>query len=273
MIDDVRLVVCDLDGTLVDSDKNLRPTTVAAVARLRGAGIGFAVISARPRSGMMPIIGALGLYGEHAAFNGGTIFRHDGTVVVRHTVDQAVVRGMFELTTDRTVEPWLFADDRWHARSGIGRHVDRERKSSNQEPLVTSDFAQLHGGVDKLTFVSDNQALLRRLNDEAAKRFGEHATIAQSQTYYLDVTPLAGNKGDGIRALAASCNVPLERVVAIGDQANDLAMLEQAGFGIAMGNAPDIIKQCADAVTAGNDDDGVAQAIDTLILKERASRL
>lgn len=268
MIEDVRLVVCDLDGTLVDSDKKLRPATVAAVARLRSAGIGFAVISGRPRSGVMPIIGALGLHGEQAAFNGGTIFRSDGAVVVRHTVDEAVVRGMFDLTINEKVEPWLFADDRWHARSGIGFHVDRERKSSSQEPVVTSDFACLYGDVDKLTFVSDDEPLLRRLNDDAATRFGDSATIAQSQSYYLDVTPLVGNKGDGIRALAASRNVTLDRVVAIGDQANDLAMLEQAGFGIAMGNAPDTIKQRADAVTAGNDDDGVAQAISTMILKE-----
>ena len=264
------MVVCDLDGTLVDSDKTLRPATIAAVARLRDAGIGFAVISARPRSGMMPIIGALSLHGEQAAFNGGTIFRDDGTVVARHTVDQAVVRGMFELTTSETVAPWLFADDRWYARSEIGPRVDRERKASCQVPLVTSDFTWLYGNVDKLTFVSDDEPLLRRLSDEAAERFDDCATIAQSQTYYLDVTPLAGNKGDGMRALAASRDVPLDRVVAIGDQANDLAMLEQAGFGIAMGNATDIIKQRADAVTAGNDDDGVAQAINDIILKERA---
>jgi Cof subfamily protein (haloacid dehalogenase superfamily) len=270
MIEHLRLVVCDLDGTLVDSDKRLRPTTIEAVARLHGAGIDFAVISARPRPGMMPIIGALGLHGEHAAFNGGTIFRHDGTIVARHTVDQAVVRGMFELTMNQSVEPWLFADDRWYARSAIGLRVHRERKSSCLDPLVTSDFARLYSDVDKLTLVSDNEPLLRRLNDEAAKRFGESATIAQSQSYYLDVTPLLGNKGDGIHALAASRNVPLDRVVAIGDQSNDLAMLEQAGFGIAMGNATDMVKERADAVTASNDDDGVARAIRTMILKERA---
>lgn len=270
MIARPRLVVCDLDGTLVDSDKTLRPATIAAVGRLRAAGIGFAVISARPRSGVMPIVEALGLKGEQAAFNGGTIFCGDGRVVERHTVDEAVVRGMFEIAGDEPVEPWVFADDRWHAKSGQGHHAQRERKSSNQEPIVTSDFAPLYGDVDKLTLVSDDAALLKRLCGEATARFGERATIAQSQTYYLDVTPLAGNKGAGIRALAQSRGVDLADTIAIGDQANDVAMIEQAGFGIVMGNAPDAVKARADAVTASNDDDGVAQAIDTLILKERA---
>jgi Cof subfamily protein (haloacid dehalogenase superfamily) len=270
MIPNPRLVVCDLDGTLVDSDKRLRPAEIAAVRRLDAAGIGFAVISARPRSGVMPIVEALGLDGEQAAFNGGTIFRRDGAVVRRETVDEAVVRGMFALTRNVAVEPWVFAGDRWHAAAGRGLHADRERKSSNQEPIVTADFAPLYGDVDKLTFVSDDEPLLRGLREQALARFGARATIVQSQTYYLDVTPLAGNKGDGIRALAASRGVDLADTVAIGDQANDLAMLDRAGFGIVMGNAPDKVKACAGAVTLSNDEDGVAYAIDTLILGRRA---
>jgi Cof subfamily protein (haloacid dehalogenase superfamily) len=266
MIAQPRLVVCDLDGTLVDSDKQLRPATVAAVGRLRAAGIGFAVISARPRSGVMPIVEALGLDGEQAAFNGGTIFRGDGTIVRRETVEAAVVRGMFELARGVAVEPWVFANDRWHAAEGRGLHADRERKSSNQEPIVTSDFTPLYGDVDKLTFVSDDEPLLRGLREQALARFGGRATIVQSQTYYLDVTPLAGNKGDGIRTLAQSRGIALADTVALGDQANDLPMLDQAGFGIAMGNAPDKVKARADAVTLSNDADGVAHAIDTMIL-------
>jgi hydroxymethylpyrimidine pyrophosphatase-like HAD family hydrolase len=120
-----------------------------------------------------------------------------------------------------------------------------------------------------LTLVSDVEALLKRVHGAAVERFGDRATMVQSKTYYLDVTPLAGNKGDGIRALATSRGVPLDQVVAMGDQANDLPMLEQAGFGIAMGNAPDAVKKRADAVTASNDDDGVAKAIDAMILMGR----
>lgn len=269
MIERPRLVVCDLDGTLVDSDKQLRPPEIAAVKRLAASGMDFAVISARPPSGMLPIIEALGLDGVHAAFNGGTLFRRDGSVVARETVDAGVVGGMFDLIGD-SAEPWVFANGRWYAPSSEGLHAARERISSNQEPVVTSDFSPLFGNVDKLTFVSDDHALLAGLCAKAEQRFGDGATIAQSQTYYLDVTPLGGNKGAGIRALAASRNVPLAATVAIGDQANDIAMLDVAGFAIAMGNAPDAVKAKADAVTASNDEDGVAHAIETLILKEPA---
>ena len=73
-------VIFDLDGTLVDKHKELTPATIDAVARLRAAGIAFTIISARPRSGVMPIADALAIDGPIAAFNGGTIFRRNGWV-------------------------------------------------------------------------------------------------------------------------------------------------------------------------------------------------
>lgn len=185
-------------------------------------------------------------------------------------MDEAVVRGMFELTCNMAAEPWVFAAGRWHAAAGRGPHADPERKSSYQEPIVTSDFTPLYGDVDKLTFVSDDEPLLRGLREQALARFGGRATIVQSQTYYLDVTPLAGNKDDGLRVLADSRGIDLADTIAIGDRANDLAMLDRAGFGIVMGNAPDKVKACADAVTLSNDEDGVAHAIDTMILGKPA---
>lgn len=270
MIAQPRLVVCDLDGTLVDSNKMLRSASVAAITRLEKAGIQFAVISARPQSGVMPIVSRLGLTGDQAAFNGSLIFRGDGTVVKRQFLDQSVVRAVFELIAQMPVAPWVFAQDRWYVSSGTGEHAAHERISSNQEPIVTHDFSPLYGHVDKLTFVSDDGSMLAKLNALAKAKLGSRATIAQSQVYYLDVTPLAGNKGDGIRALAQSRSIALGDTIAIGDQFNDVAMFEHAGFAIAMGNAPDAVKAHAATATLSNDADGVAHAIDTLILKGKA---
>jgi Cof subfamily protein (haloacid dehalogenase superfamily) len=261
----IRLLVSDVDGTLVDKHKQLTPGTIAAVARLRDAGIGFTIISARPRSGMLPIADALAIDAPMAAFNGGIVFRRNGTVDSHVTIDEEVARGMFELIGDAPVDRWVFADDRWHASTDQGVHVAHERIASNQEPIVTSDFTALLDRADKITLVSDDPAILGPLADRAKAAFGDKATVAQSQTYYLDVTALAANKGDGIAALAAAFDVPLELVAAIGDQANDLPMLTKAGFSVAMGNGPEAVRHAAQHVTLGNDQDGVAHAIDTLI--------
>ena len=131
--------------------------------------------------------------------------------------------------------------------------------------MIIDDVSDLLDRADKITFVSDDEPVLRDLHHRGAD-FHELATIVQSQTYYLDVTALAANKGAGVAALAAAADIPLEAVAALGDQANDVPMLERVGLSIAMGNAPDAVKARAAHVTEANDADGVAAAIDSLIL-------
>ena len=260
----IRLLVSDLDGTLVDKDKNLTPATIAAVDRLRAAGIAFTVISARPMSGIRPLLEPLGLDGDVAAFNGGIVFRRDGTIVSHVTIPADIARGVMAMADG--VDTWVFADDRWFASNGDGPHTTSERRSSAQEPVVVASFDDVLDHADKITFVSDDEAALRSLYERVHARYGKDATVAQSQTYYLDVTALAANKGDGIAALADALQVDLADTVAIGDQANDLPMLARAGLSIAMGNAPDAVKAKAHATTRANDEDGVAHAIETIIL-------
>lgn len=262
----VTLVISDLDGTLVDKQKKLSQATIDAVDRLRAAGIGFTIISARPRSGMMPIAAALDLDAPMGAFNGGTIFHRDGTVLMQQRIDPEIVHAMFALVGDAAVDRWLFADDHWHASTDHGLHVDHERIASDRAPIVTTDFTPLYDRADKLTFVSDDPVLLGGLHDRARAAFGDRATVAQSQTYYLDVTALRANKGDGIAQLAAAMHTPLGGVAVIGDQYNDLPMFARAGLAIAMGQAPAEVRAQARYTTASNEDDGVAHAIDEIVL-------
>lgn len=260
------LVVSDVDGTLVDKRKNLADETVAAVARLRAAGVAFTIISARPMSGMRWIADRLDLDVPMGAFNGGLVFRRDGTILSHATVPEAVARGVIAMGQDAPVDIWVFADDQWHATRGEGAHAESERRSANQEPVVCDGFDHLLDRADKITFVSDEPEVLAGLRDKALAAFGDEATIVQSQTYYLDVTARAANKGDGIAALAAAIGADLADTIAIGDQANDIAMFERAGRAIAMGNATEAVRAAADESTTSNDAAGVAHAIDTLIL-------
>jgi Cof subfamily protein (haloacid dehalogenase superfamily) len=260
------LVVSDVDGTLVDGNKELAGETVAAVRRLRDAGVGFTLISARPMSGMRWIADRLDLDVPMGAFNGGLVFRRDGSVISRATVPEAVARGVVAMGRETPAELWVFADDRWHATSGEGHHADSERRSANQEPVLDADMDALLGRADKITFVCDTPEVLATLRDEALAAFEGQATIVQSQTYYLDVTARAANKGNGIAALAEAIGADLAETIAIGDQANDIAMFERAGRAIAMGNATPEVKAAAADVTTANDHNGVAHAIDHFIL-------
>ncbi len=262
----IRLVVSDVDGTLVRKDKSLSPQVISAVHRLRAADVPFTLISARPVSGIMPLLAPLEVELPVAAFNGGILFRPDGSVIEENRVDPAVAAGMFALAEGMAVDRWVFADNVWYASSHDGVHVEHERIASNQHEHLRDDFADLYGRADKIVFVSDDRDLLRGLAERGQAVFGTRATIGQSQTYYLDITAPQANKGDGLAALARLLGIDLSEVAVFGDMDNDVPMFRRAGLSVAMGQAPDAVKAEADFVSSSNQEDGVAHAIDTFVM-------
>ncbi len=261
----VRLVISDVDGTLVRHDKSLTEATVAAFARLRAAGIPATLISARPPAGLDWLADRLDIDLAMGAFNGGTLFTREGVVGTPHRLPAETVRAILKMGAVTGVDIWVFADGHWYARDEDNAHVPREKLSSGLMPTLVSDFATV-SAADKIAFVCDDADTLHQLETKAHAAFGATIMVAMSQAYFLDFTAPEANKGDGVAALAARIGVPLSQVAVIGDMANDLPMFARAGFSIAMGQSSDAVKAAADAVTASNEDDGVAQAIDTLIL-------
>lgn len=262
----VSFVISDVDGTLVNKAKEVTEATVAAVGRLEAAGLPFSLISARPASGILWIAEKLGLKGPIAAFNGGTVLDADGSVIERHVLDEQVVRQSFALAEGTDAVPWVFAGGIWHCPNTESPHVPHEVLSAGQQPTVREDMTPLFGDVDKLTWVSDDEPMLKELESRMKERIGKAATIARSQTYYLDLTHPTANKGNGIETLARIAGVDLTKVAVLGDQHNDLPMFARAGVSIAMGQAPQDVQDQANYVSTSNDQDGVAHAIDAILL-------
>jgi hydroxymethylpyrimidine pyrophosphatase-like HAD family hydrolase len=178
---------------------------------------------------------------------------------------------MLRLLDRPGVALWVFADGAWFVAGLDNPHLPRERIASAIDPVIRTDFAMLDGRVDKIVGVSDDHRLLRRLEARARELIGSRATIACSQPYYLDITHLRANKGDGIAALARAFGVELAQVAALGDMANDLPMFARAGLSVAMGQAPANVQAAASATAASNEEDGVADAIARFI-RQRISR-
>jgi Cof subfamily protein (haloacid dehalogenase superfamily) len=263
----IDLLICDVDGTLVRSDKTVAPATGQAVRRLRAAGIGFSAISARPARGMRYPIEVLGIDQPTAAFNGGTIVAADGTVLSARRLTDDTAAQTLALFAAQDVEIWVFADDRWLVVDPDGPFVPRERHAVGFEPVVVPDFRPLLHRVDKIVAASHDHALLARMEESTAAALAGRARAVRSQPYYLDVTDLQADKGHGVAALAEAAGVPLERVAVIGDAHNDIPMFERAGLAIAMGQAAPEVQAAARHVTTGNDADGVAHAIERFILQ------
>lgn len=257
----IRLLVSDIDGTLVRDDKSLPDANRDAILTLASDGVATTLISSRPPSGMLALAATLRLTGPMAAFNGGTLFDSDGTIRFAHRLDAADAAVMLQLIGQPGVTPWVYADGSWFVANLDNPHLARERIAAAIDPTIRTDFAGLDGRIDKIVGVSDDHELLGRLEEQARSMIGERATIARSHPYYLDVTHRLANKGDGIVALARAFEVDLAQVAALGDMSNDLPMFGRAGLSVAMGQAPADVQAAAVAVSATNEEDGVADAI------------
>ena len=142
---DVRLVVADVDGTLVTPDKVVTPRARAAVQALADAGIAFTITSGRPPRGMRMLIEELRLRGPIAAFNGGLLVRTDLSVIRKHVMPSAIVPSVIEMLSKGGLEVWIYTDTEWRVTRRHGLHVDREEWTVKFSPKVVGALSELLG--------------------------------------------------------------------------------------------------------------------------------
>jgi Cof subfamily protein (haloacid dehalogenase superfamily) len=261
----IEIVLADVDGTLVTQKKTLTERAVAAVRRLRAAGIEFAITSGRPPRGMSMLIEPLALSTPIAAFNGGLIVRPDMSVIEQRTISDQVAAPAIELLAGHGLDVWLYSGADWLVRDAGAPHVDRESQTVAFAPKVLDSFDGVTH-VAKIVGVSDDHELVARTTDQARERFGDEVSAAQSQPYYLDITHPHANKGEVVAYLSAHLGIPAERFATIGDMPNDILMFARSGLSIAMGNAGPEVHRAARRVTASNEDEGFAKAIERFVL-------
>lgn len=267
----IQLVLSDMDGTLLMPDHSLSPAVIEAVAQLRAAGVKFTLASSRPPRAMRQQIEALGIDLPTAAFNGGVLINADGSELQSHWVDREAVDICLALFAEHALEVWVFADDQWLARNRQAEYFPKELHALGYEPLIVEDFTPYLDRVHKMVATSGNFQLLVDLEQQLQAPLHGKAIAARSQRYYLDITAVLANKGEALATLAERLGIELANTAVLGDGGNDVAMFKRAGFSVAMGQGEQVVREQADAVTASNAEDGVAQAIHELILP-RAQR-
>ncbi|MBY0381634.1 MAG: HAD family hydrolase [Xanthobacteraceae bacterium] len=261
----IRLVVSDVDGSLVTRDKKLTPGAIAAVHNLHRRGIKFTAVSSRPPFGMRMLVEPLKLVLPLGAFNGSTTFNPDLSLMNHQTIPRDAVADALDFLKFRKVDAWLFTTDRWLVQRPDGPYVAREKMTIDAEPDEIGDPTPLLDHICKIVGVSDDFDLLAQCEPDLKAALGKAAHTARSQNYYLDVTPPGYDKGTFVETLANRLNIPLANVATIGDMANDLPMFLRSGVSVAMGNASDAVKKRATHTTASNEDDGFAKAVAQII--------
>jgi Cof subfamily protein (haloacid dehalogenase superfamily) len=262
----IKLVVSDVDGTLLTRDKRITDAARAAVAKLRAANIGFTIVSSRPTIGMTFLIEPLALSLPFGSFNGSSIV--DPQLlrpIVQHLIPAETTRRAIDLLEQFGVEIWLFTNEQWLIRDPHGEYVGHEQRAIKHDPAVVGSFAPWLNGACKIVGASSDPALLMRCEAAMRQAVGTEATAVRSQTYYLDITPPGHDKGTFVTAMEARLGISPEAVATIGDMQNDLPMFARSRVSFAMGNAADEIKRLTTHVTASNEEDGFAKAIEVIL--------
>ncbi|WP_211193641.1 Cof-type HAD-IIB family hydrolase [Pyxidicoccus fallax] len=265
----IRLLIADIDGTMVTRDKVLTARTCEAVARLRASGVMFTVTSGRPPRGMAGLVAQLKLTAPVAAFNGGVYVKPDlTTVLAQRTIPPDVARDTVDYLLGEGMDVWVYQGADWFLRDPEAFRVARERSNVGFDPVVLRNLHAVLDAPIKIVGVSEDRALIARCETALGERLGTDASAARSTPYYLDVTHPEANKGMVVREASRLLQLPLEQIATIGDMSNDIPMLEAAGLGIAMGNAGPEVQRVARHVTRTNDEDGFAHAVESFILGE-----
>ncbi len=266
----IRLVVTDVDGTLVRSDRTLAPSTIAAAGRLRTAGIRLALVSARAPAGLDILLGPLGIDTPRAGFNGGVILASDDATLEELVIDPDAAATAIRQLEAAGLDVWVFARNQWFLTNPSAHYIGSEQRSILMQWQVVDGFSTLLDGIHKIMGSSADHALVARTDAALRAALDGRATVQRSQSYYIDVTHPQADKGRALRLIAGLLAVPPDAVAAIGDMPNDLSMFRAAGMSVAMGNASPEVQAQAGHVVPDHDADGWAAAIELVLSRSPA---
>ncbi len=277
----IKLLLADVDGTLVTHEKVLTPRAIASVQALGAAGIAFAITSGRPPRGMQMLVQPLSLTTPIAAFNGGLFVRPDLSVIEQRVLQHQVVEPVIAIIRTHKLDVWIYRGIDWFVPERHGPHVDREEWTVTFPPTVVPDFTGKMDDVAKIVGVSDDLEAVAKCEEAVRREFASavhskqsnplrelrsQVSAARSQPYYVDVTHPNANKGAVVLALSKMLAISAEQIATIGDMPNDTTMFAKSGISIAMGQSSDEVKSAATYVTTSSEEEGFANAVDRYIL-------
>lgn len=268
-----KMIVLDVDGTLLTDEQTISARTRATLLKVQQMGVRVVLASGRPTHGVMPLARALELDkngGFVLSYNGAQIIHvPTGERVFERRIDPQFMAYLERGARKRGFTIFTYREDRIVTSNAQNVHVQHETKLNGMRVEEAANWAE---AVDfspcKVMLVSDDEAALVGLEEHWRRRLAGVLDVLRSEDYYLEVVAESVDKSNTLTVLLEKEGIDPTDVVAIGDGVRDVPMLQLAGLGVAMGNAQDSVKACADVVTLTNAEDGVAVALEKAILAE-----
>lgn len=268
-----KLLVLDVDGTLLNSQGVISKRTIMTLRKVQQTGIHIVLASGRPTYGILPIARQLDFptYGGYIiSYNGSQIIEaRNGQILYEKRINPEMLPYIEKKADQYGFDLFTYREDTIITTNAENDHIRNEAIINGMKVVEEKDFSIV---IDfepaKCMLVSDDPVSIDELEQRWEKRLGGVCDVLRSEDFFLEVVPASVNKANTLGILLDILKVPQEEVIAIGDGVCDVGMIQQAALGIAMGNAVDSVKRCADVTTLSNDEDGVAVALEKAILSD-----
>ncbi|WP_071146199.1 Cof-type HAD-IIB family hydrolase [Bacteroides ihuae] len=268
-----KLLVLDVDGTLLNNKKEISTRTLATLLKVQQMGVRIVLASGRPTFGLMPLAKKLELDkcgGFILSYNGGQIINvQTGELLFEKRINPEMLPYLEKKAKKNNFTIFTYHQDTIITNEPENEYVRQEALLNNMKIIPVTDFSiEIDFFPCKCMLVSNDEKALISLEEHWRKRLNGVLDVFRSEPYFLEVVPRFIDKANTLGVLLEKLKIKSKEVIAIGDGVCDFSMIQLAGLGIAMGNAQDSVKACADIVTTSNEEDGVSIAVENAILAD-----
>jgi cell division protease FtsH len=261
------VLVLDIDGTLLNSQREISESTKNAIVEAQRRGKTIAVASGRSISGMRRTAANILLEefgGYIIAYNGTTVLNcKSGECIYNQTISKDLIAPVFEAAKEAKVGILVYNDSK--KELVLGTSLDQYSEADARECEVTVREAdnfvkEIDFPINKFLLTGEPE-YMKEVEKTMQSKFGSRLNVFRSDPHFVELLPKFVDKGIAVDKLIKHLDVKKDKVICVGDSHNDLPMLRQAGLGVAMGNAQAEVKEAADFITGSNDEDGILKVI------------
>ncbi|AVQ33247.1 HAD family phosphatase [Staphylococcus muscae] len=262
------LIIFDMDDTLLTSNNDVSPLTKEYLLKVQQQGYKLTLASGRPTEGMLNVAKELKLdeYGSYImSYNGGqTMDFANQTVIAKQTVSKANFDRIVDFCRENNMLVLTYYNGQIVVE-GEHEYMGVESQLTGMSMIQVDDIkAHVQTDVPKAMAV-DNEEKIAQMLATQTSQFTDELTVTISKPFFLEFMSKGVSKGAAIKRLAEQLDLSVDNMIAFGDSANDLDMIETVGTGVAMGNALDLVKEKANVVTKSHDEDGIPYILEQLI--------